>query len=338
MTIQVEEPLAQRERRTAFRTAHLFRRALARPELSLILVLVAIGAAASLKSPYFLTHENVLQILQGSVNYAIMGYGSALLVIGGGLDFSVGVVFTLGGLMTTKLLVSGTPMALAIVIGLGVCALVGAVNFAVITFWHVPPIIATLGMFYVLIGVTDQITGGNDVVPLPNSFQAIAQNKVIGIPNTVIVAVVIGIAAWYLLEHTAFGANVRALGGNRAAAIGNGLPVAKLDLAVFTAAALTAGAAGILYASSVGSGQVEAGGASATLDVITAVLIGGVSLQGGLGTIQGVAVGSVLLSLIANALVLTGIQPTYDTIIIGAILVAAVGLDHLRRERLYRKR
>jgi ribose transport system permease protein len=109
-------------------------------------------------------------------------------------------------------------------------------------------------------------------------------------------------------------------------------------VAVYTAAAVTAGAAGILYAASVGSGQVNAGGANLTLDVVTAVLIGGVSLHGGLGTIQGVAIGSVLLSLIANALVLTGIPPTYDTIVIGAILIAAVGLDHLRRERLYRKR
>jgi ribose transport system permease protein len=314
------------------------RRVLARQEMSLVMVVLVIGIAASVKSSSFLTHENVIQILQGGVTYFVMGCGSALLIIGGGLDFSVGAAFTLGGLMAAKLMAAGVSVPVAILAGLAVCAVVGAVNFATITYLHVPPIIATLGAFYILIGITDQLTGGNDVVPLPNAFQAIAQDKVAGVPNTIIFAALFGVAAWYFLEHTAFGVNIRALGGNRGAAVGNGLPVARLDLVIYTCAAIAAGAAGILYASQVGSGQVNAGGATSTLNVITAVLIGGVSLQGGLGTIQGVAIGSVLLSLIANALVLTGVAPTYDTIIVGAILVAAVALDHLRRERLYRKR
>jgi ribose transport system permease protein len=314
------------------------RRLLARQEFSLILVIVAIGIAATVKSPQFLTHENVIQVLEGSVTYFIMACGSALLIIGGGLDFSVGASFTLGGLVTAKLLYSGVPIVLSIVIGVASCLVVGVVNFVVITFWHVPPIIATLGTFYVLLGITNQITGGNDVVPLPSGFQAIAQNKIAGVPNTIVLAVVLGIVTWLVLEHTTFGVNVRALGGNRLAAIGNGLSVRRLDLSIYVGAAGAAGIAGILYASRVGSGQVNAGGASSTLDVITAVLIGGVSLLGGLGTIQGIAVGSVLLSLIDNALVLTGIPPTDNTIIVGGILISAVALDHLRRDRLYRKR
>ncbi|MFG1954791.1 ABC transporter permease [Micromonospora sp. NPDC048830] len=314
------------------------RRVFARQEVSLLLVVLAIGFVASLRSPLFLTHSNILQVLEGSVIYFVMACGSALLVIGGGLDFSVGATFTLGGLVTAKLLASGVPVPLAILIGLSICVVVGAVNYCVITYWHVPPIIATLGVFYVLVGVTTQLTDGLDVVPLPYEFELLAQSSVAGIPNTVIFAVLAGLATWFLLEHTAFGVNIRALGGNRGAAIGNGLPVGRLDFAVYAAAAITAGAAGILYASRVGSGQVNAGGATSTLMVITAVLIGGVSLLGGLGSIQGVAIGSVLLSLIDNALVLTRVPPTYNSIIIGAILVGAVALDHLRRVRLYRRR
>lgn len=314
------------------------RRLIARQEFSLLLVVLAIGIATTVKSPHFLTHENVILVLEGSVTYFIMACGSALLIIGGGLDFSVGASFTLGGLVTAKLLSSGTPIPPAILLGLASCFLVGAVNFVVVTYWHVPPIIATLGTFYVLLGITNQITGGNDVVPLPNAFQAIAQNKIIGIPNTIVFAAILGVVSWLVLDHTTFGVNVRALGGNRTAAIGNGLPVKRLDLAIYVSAAATAGLAGILYASSVGSGQVNAGGATSTLDAVTAVLIGGVSLLGGLGTIQGIAIGSILLSLIDNSLVLTGVPPTYDTIIIGTILIAAVALDHLRRERIYRKR
>ena len=311
---------------------------LARQETSLLLVVLAIGAAASLRSPVFLTHQNILQILEGGVTFFVMACGTALLVIGGGLDFSVGAVFTLGGLVTARLLQGGLAIPIAILAGLVASAIVGAVNFAVITYWHVPPIIATLGVFYILIGITTQITGGEDVVPLPEHFQVLAQSRLAGIPTPVIFAVLIGLVTWFVLEHTTFGVNVRALGGNRAAAVGNGLSVVRLDLTIYVATAVAAGAAGVLYASRVGSGQVNAGGATSTLTVITAVLIGGVSLLGGLGTIQGVAVGAVLLSLIDNALVLSKIPPTYNTIVIGAILVAAVALDHVRRERLYRKR
>lgn len=314
------------------------RGALARQELTLILVVLIIGALAAFGSPQFLTGSNVVQILEGSVIYFVIACGSALLVIGGGLDFSVGTVFTLGGLLTAMLLTNGVNVFVAIVLGLTGCVVVGLFNYFVITYWHVPPIIATLGTFFILVGLSTQITNGQDVLPLPYEFELLAQTKFAGIPMTVIWAIVIGVATWFVLERTTFGVNIRALGGNRAAAIGNGLAVKRLDLTIYTIAALTAGFAGILYASRVGSAQVAAGGATSTLTVITAVLIGGVSLAGGLGSIQGVAIGAVLLSLINNALVLTHIPPANNSLITGAILIAAVAFDHLRRQRLYRRR
>ena len=309
-----------------------------RQEISLVLVVVAIGAAAAIKAPAFLAQSNLLQILEGSVFYFVIACGSALLVVGGGLDFSVGAAFTFGGLLSSHLMFTGLAWPLACIVGLLACVLVGALNHIVIAYWHVPPIIATLGVFYVLLGVTTLITSGLDVVPLPDDFQALAQGRILGVPNTLLFALLVGLVTWFVLEHTPFGINVRALGGNRQAALANGLPTKRIDLTLYAAAAATAGAAGILYASRVGSGQVNAGGSSMTLSVITAVLIGGVSLLGGLGSIQGVVVGSILLSLIDNALVLTEVPPTLNTIIVGSILVGAVALDHVRREHLYRKR
>ncbi|KRF28432.1 ABC transporter permease [Phycicoccus sp. Soil802] len=311
---------------------------ISRQELSLVLVVIAITAAASVKAPAFMTQSNLLQILEGSVFYFVIACGSALLVVGGGLDFSVGATFTLGGLLSSQLMSEGLAWPVACLLGLLASIVVGVVNHSVITYWHVPPIIATLGVFYVLLGVTTLITGGLDVVPLPDEFQALAQGRILGIPNTILIAGLVGVVTWFVLEQTPFGVNIRALGGNRQAALANGLPTKRLDLTLYAAAAATAGAAGILYASRVGSGQVNAGGSSMTLSVITAVLIGGVSLLGGLGTIQGVVVGSILLSLIDNALVLTEVPPTLNTIIVGSILVGAVALDHLRRDHLYRKR
>ncbi|WP_432979531.1 ABC transporter permease [Dactylosporangium sp. CA-233914] len=311
---------------------------LVRQETTLVLVILVIGAFAASRSSLFLSQGNLTEILRSSVIYFVMACGAAMLIIGGGLDFSAGAVFTLGALSTCKLLVEGVSWPLAVLAGMAICCAVGVVNFVVITYIHVPPIIATLGTFYMLTGIDNLVTGGSDVLPLPSSFQRIAQGSVAGVSNDVLIAVAVGVLFWFLLERTRFGVNVRALGGNRQAAVGNGLRVFRLDLALYVIAAATAALAGMIYSARVGAGQVTAGGTSTTLNAITAVLIGGVSLMGGMGSIQGIAVGAVLLSLIDNALVLTSIPPQYNSIVIGAILVCAVGFDHLRRARIYRKR
>jgi ribose transport system permease protein len=316
----------------------LLTKVLIRQETTLVLVMLAVGAFAASRSSLFLTGDNLTEILRSTVIYFVIACGAALLIIGGGLDFSAGAVFTLGALMTCKILVAGVPWPLAVLAGMAICCAVGLVNFTVISFLHVPPIIATIGTFYMLTGIDNLVTGGADVLPLPESFQRLAQGSVAGVPNDVLIAVLLGLLFWFLLERTRFGVNVRALGGNRQAAIGNGLRVVRLDLALYVIAAATAALAGVIYSARVGAGQVTAGGTSTTLIAITAVLIGGVSLMGGLGSIQGIAVGAVLLSLIDNALVLSKISPQYNSIVIGAILVCAVAFDHLRRSRIYRKR
>lgn len=315
-----------------------FRRVMIRQETSLLMVILIIGALAAMKSSLFLDSDNLLEILRSSVIYFVMGCGAGLLIIGGGLDFAAGAIFTLSALMASKMLVSSVPWPIAIAGGLALAAVVGAGNHLLITYWHVPPIIATLATFYMLSGVDNLVTGGNDVIGLPQIVQDMGQGNIFGVPNVVLIAVVVGLAFWVLLERTRFGVNVRALGGNRAAAIANGVRAKRVDLALYALSAITAGLAGIVYSARVGSAQVTAGGSSTTLIVVTAVLIGGVSLMGGLGSIEGIAIGAVLLSLIDNALVLSGIPPQYNTIVIGAILASAVALDHLRRQRIFRKR
>lgn len=339
MTVTEPSPTAQKK--GAYyggERVSIWTKLLVRQETTLIIVIVIIGAFAASRSPLFLSSANLTQILRSSVIYFVMACGAGLLIIGGGLDFSIGAVFTIGGLMTAKLLVGGIVWPLAVVIGLAICGAVGVMNFAIITFLHVPPIIATLGVFYMLTGINNLVTDGSDVLPLPDGFQHIGQGSVAGVPTVVLIAIGVGVVFWFLLERTRFGVNTRALGGNRQAAVGNGLRVFRLDLALYVIGALAAALAGVIYSAQVGAGQVTAGGTSTTLIAITAVLIGGVSLLGGLGSIQGIAVGAVLLTLIDNALVLAQIPPQYNSIVIGAILVCAVALDYLRRQRIYRKR
>ncbi len=311
---------------------------LMRQEATLLLVILVIGIGSAVTNPAFLSGDNLLEILRSTVIYFVMACGAGLLVIGGGLDFSAGASFAAGALACSGLLVNGVWVPVAILGGLAVGAAVGTVNHLVITYWHVPPIIATLGTFFIIIGINAKVTNGVDILPLPAGFTDLGQGAFVGVPNVIWYAVVVGLAFWFLLERTRFGVNVRALGGNREAAVGNGLRTVRLDLALYILAAATAALAGMIYSARVGAGQVEAGGSATTLVVVTAVLIGGVSLLGGLGSITGVAAGALLLSVIDNALVVTGIPPQYNNIVVGAILIAAVAVDHLRRNRLYRRR
>ena len=147
-------------------------------------------------------------------------------MIGGGLDFSVGSVFTLGGISAAWLMqVAGIPWPLAILGGLGVGVIAGYINSQVIARLHVPPIIATLGTYFIITGLCVQITNGQDIVPLPRDFQRLGQGSLFGVPFIVIYAFVIGLIFWFLLERMPFGIEVRAVGGNRKAAVANGLRV-----------------------------------------------------------------------------------------------------------------
>ena len=303
-----------------------------------MLVIIIIGVATTLRNPNFLNPGNLTDIARAAVIYFVMACGASLLMIGGGLDFSVGSVFTLGGISAAWLMQAGVPWPIAIVGGVVAGVIAGFLNSVIIARLHVPPIIATLGTFFVLTGVSIQITGGQDIVPLPTAFQWLGQGSIFGVPFIVVYALAIGGLFWFLLERTPFGIEVRAIGGNRKAAVANGLKVGRIETILYVLAGATAALAGIIYAARVGSGQVSAGGAGVTLSVVTAVLIGGVSLLGGLGTITGVAVGALLLSEIDNALIVASIPPQYNSIVVGVILIAAVAVDHLRRERLYKTR
>jgi ribose transport system permease protein len=311
---------------------------LLRPEMTLLAVILIIAIATALRNPNFLNVGNLTDIARAAVMYFVMACGASLLMIGGGLDFSVGAVFTLGGISAAWLMTMGVPWPLAILGGMVAGIVAGYLNSKVIEKLHVPPIIATLGTFFIYTGLCVQITGGQDIVPLPREFQALGQGAIFGVPFVVLYAIVVGFGFWFLVERTPLGIEVRAVGGNRKAAIANGIKVGRIDTTLYVMAGATAALAGIIYAARVGSGQVAAGGSGVTLAVVTAVLIGGVSLLGGLGSITGVAVGALLLSEIDNALIVAAVPPQYNTIVVGFILIAAVAIDHVRRERLYRVR
>ncbi|WP_326824241.1 ABC transporter permease [Streptosporangium sp. NBC_01756] len=313
----------------------LSRRLLARQELTLIAVLILVGVLATLRNPSFGTSDNLLQVIRAAVVTFIVACPLTLVTIGGGFDFSVGAVFTLGGVSAAYFMTHGIIWPLAILLGIAVGAAIGALNAVTIDRLRVPPIITTLGTFYFMSGVVILFTDGIDIAPLPTQFNALGTGSTLGVPNVIIAGILVGIAYHLVLERTRYGYNVRSLGGNRLAATENGIPVRRLDAWLYIGAGALAAFAGIVYAARTGSGQVSAGGSSVTLTAISAVLIGGTSLFGGIGTITGTALGAILFAEIDNALAVAGIDALYSNMIIGGILVLAVAADSVRRGRMF---
>lgn len=311
------------------------RQLLSRQEITLAGVLVVIGILATLRTPAFASSANLVEVLRAAVVTFVIACPLTLVTIGGGFDFSVGSVFTLGGVSAAYFMTHGVIWPLAVVSGLVIGAAVGGLNAAIIQRLRVPPIITTLGTFFFLSGAVILFTNGADISPLPAQFDSLGSGSVLGAPNIVIAGVLVGLGYYLTLEHTRFGYNVRTVGGNRLAATESGVAVRRVDGWLYVGAGTLAALAGIIYTARTGSGQVAAGGATITLTAISAVLIGGTSLFGGIGTITGSALGALLFAEVDNALTIDNINALYANMIIGGVLILAVAADSIRRGRMF---
>jgi ribose transport system permease protein len=305
-------------------------------QAGLVICIVALGVAFYADNSLFGTGPNLIELLRSATLYFIVACASTLVLVGGGLDFSIGATYALGAVVTGLLIVNGAPWPLAIVAGVGTGVALGVVNALVSVRLKVPPLIATLGVFFVATGLADALTSGNDVFGFPDSFINLGAGDTGGIPYLIFYAVAAGLIFHVLLEKTVFGYSIRATGGNRAAAAANGIRVQRLDIWLYAISGGVSALAGILAAARLSSASPASGGADLTFQVITAIIIGGTSLFGGSGTIAGSALGAVLFAEINNGLQVINVDPLYQDIFIGVILVAAVALDQYRRQRRFR--
>jgi ribose transport system permease protein len=310
-----------------------FAEVLRKQEVTLAGVIVLFGIGITIINPAFASPDNLVNLLQSTVVFFVISCGLTLVQVAGGFDFSIGSTFTLGAISATWLMTLGLFWPIAILAGVAFGVIVGIINALLIDRLNVPPIITTLGTFYFIAGAVVLFTGGVDIQPLPAGFDAFGEGTIAGIPNLIIYGVVIGVVYHLVLQRTRFGYNAKAVGGGREAANANGISVRRTNLWLYAGAGGIAAVAGILFAAQTGSGEVSAGGASVTLTAISAVLIGGTSLFGGVGTIVGTALGSLLFAAINNGLAVASVPPLYSSMIIGAILVIAVALDSYRRKR-----
>ena len=298
-------------------------------EVGIVIVLLAVVAIVSVQAPVFLSVANFEQILLNVSLIAIVAVGQTTVVLTRNVDLSVGSVVGLVAFTTGDLLKEHTVgVAGAIVIGCLLGIGLGAFNGLIVAVARVPAIVATLGTLYVYRGLDFIIAGGKQVsaIDLPHDYLRIASSSVLGIPTLIVAAALIALIAAYLLRNSGVGRELYAIGSNPAAAEVVGIPTQRLIFGAFVVCGLCAGIAGVLWGSRFGS--VNALAASGLeLQVIAAVVVGGVNIFGGSGTAIGAVLGAVLLATIENALRILHLSEFWLQAIDGAIILLAVGTD-----------
>lgn len=298
-------------------------------ELGILVALAAIVIVVGIQAPRFLSVSNFEQILLSVSLIAIVAVGQTSVVLTRNVDLSVGSVVGLVAFVTADLLKEhalGVPGAIlaGCALGLGL----GALNGLIITVGRVPAIVATLGTLYAYRGLDFLIAGGKQVsaIDLPNSYLRIASSSVIGVPTLIVFAAVAAAVAAYLLRYSGTGRELYAIGSNPTAAELVGIPAQRLVFGAFVVSGLLAGVAGVLWGSRFGTINAFAAG-GLELQVIAAVVVGGVNIFGGSGTVLGAVLGAALLGTIENALRILHLSQFWLQAIDGAVILLAVGTD-----------
>jgi ribose transport system permease protein len=293
--------------------------------LLLTILTSSFGGSGGFEST-FLNWSNLSQVIRALSFIAIMGVGQAVVIITGGIDLSVGSLLGLSGVVTAVLLNQNIGIPLAVLAGVLVGLAGGVLNGLVITRAKLPPFIVTLGMMSIARGLAFAITGGETIRSLPSGFLLVGQGEILGLPVPILAMALLAAGVGFLLRSTPWGRYTYAIGGNEEAALLSGVRVGRVKVAVYALCGLAAGISGVLFTSRFGVGQSTAG-LGYELDVVAAAVIGGVSLTGGRGTILGVIIGSLLMGILRNGLVLLDVSAYWQQVAIGLVIVLAVVLD-----------
>lgn len=295
-------------------------------QLSTLVGLLALCALLWILTPHFLTVSNLLNVMEQTAINAVIAVGMTFVIVSGGIDLSVGSIVALSGVVLASALQAHWPAPLAIAAGLLVGAGCGLLNGLLITHGRLPPFIATLGLMSVARGAALVYTEGRPISGFDASFRWLATGRVLEVPLPVILTALVYLAAQFVLTRTRFGRYVYASGGNPEAARLSGVRVGLVKGTTFAISGLSGGLAGIILTSQIGTGQADAN-PGIEFSVIAAVIIGGTSILGGEGAIWRSVLGTLLFQLIGNGFNLMNVQPVYQRVFLGAIMLTAVGVD-----------
>lgn len=307
-------------------------------ESGIIIPTILFMTIVAIVNPAFISRANLFNVFRSTGFTLITALGMTFVLIAGGLDLSVGSVLALGGCITGLALVNlELPVWIAIILGCLSGFIIGLFNGFIIVRFKIPALIMTLGMMYMARGVVFIITEGVPIYPLPAEFQAIEQNDLWGVPKVVILCVLLSVLAHLFLKKTVIGRSVYAIGGNQEAARLSGIDLNKVNVICYCITGTLAALAGIMMSSRLGSAQPN-GGTGYEMTVIAAVIIGGTSTTGGIGTILGTAVGALFMNVLSNAMTILKVSVYWQNFVIGFILVFAVVLDQYKRKKMMKTR
>ncbi|SED71283.1 ABC transporter permease [Rhodobacter sp. 24-YEA-8] len=305
-------------------------------ETGVALALLVMCIALTLLNDRFLTTNNLLNIGRQVSLLGIMAVGMTFVLASGEVDLSVGSIYAFCGLVTGMVIVAGYGLFAALVLGILAGIVIGIINGLLSTYGRLPSLIATLGMLSMVRGAALILTDGRPVtVNAKNGaapdvlaqFTFLGQGSAAGIPMQLVFFALIALAGWFLLARTSFGFRVLAVGGSTKAARVSGISVERVKIAAFALMGGLAAFAGILSIAFLPSGQAGRTGLGLELDVIAATIVGGTSLAGGEGTIIGTILGVLIIGVLRNGLVLTGVSPFAQEFLIGLVIVVAVAID-----------
>jgi ribose transport system permease protein len=295
----------------------------------IVLVFLVLFIVLSVSSDAFLTSRNLLNLLSQNAPIGIVACGATIVIIAGGFDLSIGAVYAFSGVVAAYVAINVDP-TLGWFAGIALGLVLGLLNGVIITRFQINSFIATLATGFIYRGIATVITGGFLVSVSNDRFKYIGNERVIGLPIPAIIFIVVAVLTGIALARTKYGRYVYAAGGNAEAARLSGVRVNLVQLGAFGFSGACAGLAGVIAASRVSTGQANTG-VGIELAVIAAVVVGGISIKGGEGTIWRAVIGVLLIALISNGFNMLNIDPFYQAIALGTIILVAVGVDNRSR-------
>lgn len=301
-------------------------------ESNLIIIMVALIFSLWLLNDKFLSFNNITNLLRQTAIIGVLAIGMTFVILSGGIDLSVGSVLAFSSILASKLMVAGLPVWISITLALFAGAVIGAFMGIIIHKGKVPAFIATLGGMTIVRGLVMLMCNAQKVMGLPEAIGDFAVNRYLGIPAMVYVWFITIIIGWFVSKYTVFGRNIYAIGSNTEAARLSGIKIGMNICGIYAFSAFMSSVAGILMTARLGNG-VPTAGQGYELDAIAAVVVGGGSLNGAVGSIPGTVLGTVIIASIRNGGTLVGINPFVLDISVGGLIVIAVLIDQLRKNK-----
>lgn len=308
-------------------------------ELSIVAALAVLVAVTAGVNGNFLSGQGMKDIFLNASILVLLAVGQSVVVITRNIDLSAGSVVGLVAFTTGDFLAAdhGRGVVFAVVLGVAIGALCGLVNGLLVSFGRVPALVVTLGTLYVIQGLDHLVAHGRQInaVDLPPALLSLGNGTVLGVPYLPVIAVVVMLAVGYYLRSYASGRDFYAIGSSPEAAGLAGIPVRRRVMGAYLFSGALAGLAGVLWLSRFGTVVADAANGW-ELQVVSAVVVGGVAITGGVGTVYGAALGALLLTTITSALVVLKVNPFWQQAITGALLLLAISVDRLLALRVAR--